>query len=302
MPAGTGVWVVKTVPARPPRAPRRSQDGVGGDELADALEAEEAGVALVGVEHLGGRCAGDAAVGAQRAHAADAEQHLLLQPVLAAAAVQPVGDPALGGVVLLDVGVQQQQRHAADLRDPDAGGDERGRRAGRWRPSRGVPSASRSSETAAAVGSSDRVALLLPAVAGERLPEVAGAVEQPDADDRHAEVAGGLEVVAGEDAQAAGVLRQRGGDAELGREVGDPGGRLGAQRLVPASEREVVAQVVAGSGSPSRRSPGRRPAPRAARPTLAQQPDRVVAALVPQVRVDRREQVAASPGARTSAG
>ncbi len=93
------------------------------DQLADALEAEEAGVALVGVEHLGRRVTGDAAVGAHGAHAADAEQHLLLQPVLAAAAVEPVGDLALGGAVLLDVGVEQQQRHAADLGDPDAGGE-----------------------------------------------------------------------------------------------------------------------------------------------------------------------------------
>ena len=85
----------------------------------------------------------------------------------------------------------------------------------------GVPSASRSSETGLPSGSVHRVALLLPAVARQRLPEVAGAVEQADADDRHAEVAGRLEVVAGEDAQAAGVLRQRGGDAVLGREVGD---------------------------------------------------------------------------------
>ena len=55
-----------------------------GDELADALEAEEAGVALVRVEDLGCRGAGDAAVGAQGANAADAEQHLLLQAMLAA--------------------------------------------------------------------------------------------------------------------------------------------------------------------------------------------------------------------------
>ena len=63
--------------------------------------------------------------------------------------------------------------------------------------------------------------LELPAVARQRLPEVPGAVEQPDADDRHAEVAGRLEVVAGEDAETAGVLRQHLGDAELGREVAD---------------------------------------------------------------------------------
>ncbi len=63
--------------------------------------------------------------------------------------------------------------------------------------------------------------LELPAVAGERLAEVARAIEQSDADDRDAEVAGRLQVIAGEDAEPAGVLRQHLGDAELGREVGD---------------------------------------------------------------------------------
>ena len=71
------------------------------------------------------------------------------------------------------------------------------------------------------VGVEHRVGLLLPAVARERLPEVAAAVEQPHADDRDAEVAGGLEVVAGEDAESAGVLREHRGDAELRREVAD---------------------------------------------------------------------------------
>lgn len=60
------------------------------------------------------------------------------------------------------------------------------------------------------------VVLLLPAVAGQALAEVAVAVEQADPDERHAEVAGGLEVVSGEDAEAAGVLGQGGGDPELG--------------------------------------------------------------------------------------
>ena len=57
-------------------------------------------------------------------------------------------------------------------------------------------------------GVEDRVVLLLPAVGGQRLPEVPAPVEQADPDDRHAEVAGRLQVVAGQDAEAAGVLRQ----------------------------------------------------------------------------------------------
>ena len=90
MPAGTGVWVVNTPPARTAstasaklsEAARRRRS-----ELADALERQEAGVALVGVEHLGFE-----AEGAQDAHAADAEDDLLAQAVLGVAAVEAVGD------------------------------------------------------------------------------------------------------------------------------------------------------------------------------------------------------------------
>jgi hypothetical protein len=53
------------------------------------------------------------------------------------------------------------------------------------------------------------VVLLLPALPGQRLAEVPAAVQQAHADDGDTEVGGRLEVVAGQDAQAAGVLRQR---------------------------------------------------------------------------------------------
>ena len=124
--------------------------------------------------------------------------------------------------VLLDVGVEQQQRHAADLGDPDPRGQRLAGLAGQADldlGDRAVVLAQQRERQA--VGVEDGVGLLLPAVAGQRLPEVAVPVEQPDADDRHAEVAGGLEVVAGQDAEAAGVLRQHGGDAELRGEVAD---------------------------------------------------------------------------------
>jgi hypothetical protein len=66
------------------------------------------------------------------------------------------------------------------------------------------------------VGVEGRVGLLLAAVGGQRLAEVARAVEQADPDHGHAEVAGRLEVVAGEHAEAARVLGQDLADAELG--------------------------------------------------------------------------------------
>ena len=88
-------------------------------QLSDPLEAEEPGVALVGVEHLGLGVPAQLAVRADRADATDAEQHLLQQSVVSAAAVQPVGDLALRRRVVLDVRVEHEQRDAADLRAPD---------------------------------------------------------------------------------------------------------------------------------------------------------------------------------------
>ena len=121
MPAGTGVCVVKTVAARTAsRASSKVRPARLG-QLVDPLDAEEAGVALVGVVDVRRRGAGEARPQAQGADATDAEQHLLLEALLAAAAVEAVGDVAGGVVVVRDVGVEQQQRHAADLRLPDVG-------------------------------------------------------------------------------------------------------------------------------------------------------------------------------------
>ena len=79
------------------------------DERADALDREEGGVALVHVE--------DVRVDAERlerAHAADAEQQLLADAVLAVAGVERVGE---------HLDLEQVERHGADVLAPDVGGD-----------------------------------------------------------------------------------------------------------------------------------------------------------------------------------
>ena len=201
MPAGTGVCVVNTVPARQTSiASSKLRPALG--VLADPLQAEEPGVALVGVEHLGRRVAGQRAERPDRPHPADAEQQLLAQPVVAAAAVQPVGDLVQVGLVLLDVGVEQQQRHPAHLRHPDLGGQRPPGRQADGHVHRGAADVAQQLERQP-VRVVARVALGLPAVGGQRLGEVAVPVQQPHADQRHAEVAGRLEMIAGQDAQAA---------------------------------------------------------------------------------------------------
>ena len=69
------------------------------------------------------------------------------------------------------------------------------------------------------------VFLVLPAVAIEALPEVALVVVEADADERDAEIRRALEVIASQDAEAAGVDRHRLVQAELGREVAPPAAR-----------------------------------------------------------------------------
>ena len=81
-------------------------------------------------------------------------------------------------------------------------------------------------------GSRLRVALGL-AVALERLLEVALPVEEADPDERDAQVGGRLEVVPGEDAEPARVDRERLGQPELRREVGDEEAGVAVRPLPP---------------------------------------------------------------------
>ena len=136
------------------------------------------------------------------------------------------------------------------------------------------------------------VVVLLMAVGVDRLAEVALAVEQADADERQRHVAGRLHVVAGEDAQAAGVDAERLVEPVLGAEVGD-------------RARRACRRGGAGTSGPSRwpcsgRSrrgrPGTRPGTsrrRAARPVGRAADDRDgVAIAVPRRPVDEAPEVA----------
>lgn len=214
--------------------------------------------------------------------------------MLAATAVEAVGDLALGGRVGLDVGVEQQQGYAPDLGLPDVRGE--GAAAGQRQvdPAGGAVGLAEQGD-GELVRVEQRVALLLPAVPVEGLAEVAVPVEEPDADDRDPEVAGGLEVVAGEDAEAAGVLGQRGGDPVLGREVGDGGGQRDVGplpgRLIPARAGQVLPQVVGEVAEPAEEPPvgGERGEPGGR--DLPEQPHRVLAGRGPDLRVHGPEEV-----------
>ena len=84
-------------------------------EFAHAFDHHERRVTLVGVPGVGVD-----ADGAQHAHAAHAEHPFLAQAVVAATGVERVREFAVGGIVALEVGVEQEQRHPAHVHAPRA--------------------------------------------------------------------------------------------------------------------------------------------------------------------------------------
>ena len=117
------------------------------------------------------------------------------------------------------VAVQQIERRAADLHLPGAQPDRVARQHDFQPQPFAVRLAQRRDRQLA--GIVVREERLLRAVAVDHLAEIALLIEQPDADDRHAQVAGGLQLVAGHVAQAAGVDGQRLAEHELHAEIGD---------------------------------------------------------------------------------
>ena len=122
----------------------------------------------------------------QGAHPADPEEDLLAHAVLGVAGVEAVGHRPGGGVVLLDVGVEQVELHATDHRPPQLGDQ---RRAGQVDRDPGAVDPVESHRVGVEAG----VALLLPAVGVELLAEVALLVEEAHADEGDTEAAFSLE-------------------------------------------------------------------------------------------------------------
>ena len=217
---------------RPDGGPGLVQRPARRDELPRTLGEQEGGVALVQVPD--GRRDVELA---QRPDAADAEDELLVEPHLAAADVQDVGDRAVRVVVVGDVGVEQQDRHPADLGDPDGGvqvaAGERHADGERLAQPVERPQDRQPRELVV------RVRVLLVAVRVDRLAEVALAVHEPHADERQGHVRRGLHVVAGEDAEATGVDPDALVEAVLGAEVRDR-----AIQLVAMAAGEPVVRAV----------------------------------------------------------
>ena len=136
------------------------------------------------------------------------------------------------------------------------------------------------------------VVLVLPAVDVEPLPEVALVVIQPDANQRNAEIGRALQMIAGEDAEAAGVDRQRLVQAELGGEVSHrPRAEHAGVLAAPGVLRlQVFAEPAVGVVDAPMEGELRRPRLELRRRHLLQQQDGIVVALAPAQRVELAEQ------------
>ncbi len=225
-----------------------------------------------------------------RPDSTDPEQQLLKQAVLSPATVEPIGHRAQSVLVLRNVRIEQQEADATDRDLPDAGVERAaaGQREGHLgRRAIRMPE-HRERKT---VRVEHRVRLLLPTVRRDRLGKVARTVEQADADDRDAEVGGALQVVAGEDSEAAGILGKRRRDPELRREVADRfRGALRAVPLVPARLRQIRVQVVEQRSCARHEDGVGSELLQPMRFDLAEETDRVVPALLPALRRDVLEQ------------
>ena len=220
----------------------------------------------------------------EHARAADPEQPVLREPDVRVAVVGARRRPPAHRVVLGQLRVEQEQRHAPDLDAPDLEGDraaeERDRQAQRLAV-RPVDEGHRQLGGIVV----EPVLLLRPGDV-EPLDEVAAPVEEPDADHGEAAVARLLEHVAGQHAEAARVARQRRVHAELGREVGDRAVEHGARRAAAGGRRvELVGEPV----HPLHDVRVLRDDELAVVVQLEEEPDRVAGGEPPAVRVDLRE-------------
>jgi len=222
----------------------------------------------------------------ESAHAADAEKKFLLDAHLQIAAVELRGDGAVLRAIGGKIGVEEKELNAADDSAPNAGRD-------------------------CAVGKRDvdlhvghkfdgedvevifRAGFLLPAGGIEILAKIAFLIEKADTHERKAEVAGGFEMIASENAEASGKDRKTFGNAEFEREIGDeeilvfgvlaliPGtqaGEIGVEAFGNALEMGEEG-IVLGGGFED------------ALINAAQHTDRIVAGSFPKVAIEAAEEI-----------
>ena len=182
--------------------------------IVNRFEHDESAVTFVEMQH-----AGRDAHRFKRAESADAEQQFLANANAAIAAVKTRRQLAIFRRVALDVGIEQQQIATSNFHAPDT-------RANRTRArvdlhlNRLAVRADRRFHRKLIHVILD-VLFLLPTFGVEALAEISLAVEQADSDERNIEVGCALDVIAGQNSEAAGINWNRFVQAELRRKIRD---------------------------------------------------------------------------------
>jgi len=193
-------------------------------QLANALKLEESGMPLV---HMPNR-----RLQTQRAKctdAPDAQHDLLRDTNLHIAPVQACRELTIAGGILLHIGVHEIDRHAAHL---DAPYFRVHRAAGQIHMDENLLPVTLDGRLRRHLCKIELlVDCFLAAISVDALLEIALRVEETYRHERQAEIAGGLAMIAGQDAQATRVDGQAFMQAELGRKIGNA--RILSARQVP---------------------------------------------------------------------
>ncbi len=210
------------------------------DEETDAFESEKSRVAFVHVED-----GGLEVHGFKRAHAADAENDFLADARVVIAAVKLARDPAIFRARIFGrVGIEEEHLDPAHVDGPQADYNRAGGEADGYGALGSVAIERRLHGQGIEVVF--EIAFLLPAIGIQVLAEVTELIEQGDADEREIEIAGGLHVIAGEDAEAARVNGQAFGESIFGRKIGDHFAIRVAGRILHVRIEALAGELVLG--------------------------------------------------------
>ena len=253
---------------------------------AHPFQGEEGGVAFVHVENV--RVNPERA---ERVHAADAEHHLLPDAHFEIAAVELGGDEPIFRRVLGHIGVEQVKIDPADVQLPDFREDFAIEDAHRNENARVLPPHFPNREVVEILIQAHG---LLRAVAIDLLLEIAVAIKQTDRDEVEVEIARRFAMIAGKNAETAGVIRNRFVKTELGRKIGDRALERTAVALlsVGVRAREIIAKRAVHLGQLAQEIVILRHLDQPCLPRKLEHADRIVIGPIPQLRIEMTKECA----------
>ena len=199
--------------------------------LGDPFDAEECGMAFV---HVGN--GNLIAEGVEGAHTAHTEENFLAEAIQLVATIELTGHIAELGAILGDIGIEQNQRNPSDIQAPSREMEffvigERDLK------EKGLSVRVEATGDGEGVDVVFGISFHLPTGGIDDLFEIAFAIEETDTDQRDVEIGRGFEMVAGQDAEAAGVDMDGFVQTEFHGEVGNAP-VVGIAELLPVARSQ----------------------------------------------------------------